>query len=406
VTRYSLLALGLTACGATNSPSGINPESAAKLELELHTVAEGPCAKLSVEGVGDRRFLVYGDTGYELADWSAGEKLPAAQSFVEITKKGPARNRALLEGLPRDARGYMPFSIELGSDTNGTPWLVSVDTRYAPRGTGALFDRSSQAYLYRQDQWREAPDNSSIGLGKGSLPDLSESEACAQSGLRFVALTHASSADGAVVIAGRCQDGSHINYSQTTLVAAHAKTTDSAWRYTRLPKTNRLDGIVNVALHAEGASNVWLTAFEPYAAIDGRPAYLAHFDGSQWREIDTDIDNGLMSVTGGPDGVLYLAGGRGLFRRHSDGKVERVKLPSLRFIREAPELHVRRVKRFPAGDLWVEASYRVRRATGEGGELSDVWASALFSNRAMPLPIYCDARETAFNALVEIEGTQ
>ncbi|MBL8743460.1 MAG: hypothetical protein JNK04_20260, partial [Myxococcales bacterium] len=53
---------------------------------------------------------------------------------------------------------------------------------------------------------------------------------------------------------------------------------------------------------------------------------------------------------------------------------------------------------------WVEAGDRLRRPTGEHGEVSDVWASALFSNRVLPLPLYCDAREDALTAIVEIEG--
>jgi hypothetical protein len=374
------------------------------LAAELRAIAEGPCAKLSVEAVGERRFLVYGDTGYELGDWAAGEQLAAAQSLIEITAVGPAQNHAMLEGLPRDARGYLPAAIELGSDSTGTPWLASIDTRYAPRGTGALFERTSRVYRFQGGGWQRAPDNAPLDLGKGSLPDVSAHDACEDGALRFVPLTHSFATDGSILIAGRCQDESHINYADTTLVVAHATKGESEWSYARLPKTSRLDGIVNVALHAASSADAWLTAFEPYAPTTGRPAYLAHFDGSQWREIDTSIEDGLMSVAGAADGTLYLAGGRALYRRAPNGQTARVELPPLRFTRGAPELHIRRVRVFPAGDVWVEAGYRVRRPTGERGEASDVWASALFSNRVLPLPIYCDAREEASAAMVEIEG--
>jgi hypothetical protein len=374
------------------------------LAPDLRAIAEGPCAKLSVEAIGERRFLVYGDTGYELGDWAAGEQLAAAQSLIEITAEGPAQNHAMLEGLPRDARGYLPAAIELGSDSTGTPWLASIDTRYAPRGTGALFERTSRAYRFRDGGWQSSPDNAPLDLGKGSLPDVSAKDACEDGALRFVPLTHSFATDGSLLIAGRCQDESHINYADTTLVAAHARKGASEWSYARLPKTSRLDGIVNVSLHAASSGDAWLTAFEPYAPTTGRPAYLAHFDGAQWREIDTSIDDGLMSVAVSADGTVYLAGGRALYRRAPSGETARVELPPLRFTRSTPELHVRKVRVFPAGDIWVEAGYRVRRTTGERGEASDVWASALFSNRVLPLPIYCDARENAVSAMVEIEG--
>lgn len=396
-------ALVLSAC-VEPRVAPVSPPQVVRLAEGLHPVAEGPCAKLSIEAVGDRRFIVFGDTGYELADWAAGEDLAAAQSLIEITAEGPVRNHSMLEGLPRNARGYVPAAIELGRDSTGTPWLASIETRYAPRGTGALFEHTSRAYTLRDGGWQRAADDAPLDLGKGNLPDVSAKDACEQEGLRFVPLTHSFAPDGSLSIAGRCQDQSHIAYADTTLVVAHAPTGASEWSYARLPKTNRLDGIVNVALYAVSARDAWLTAFEPFAPTNGRPAYLAHFDGSQWREVETGIDDGLMSVAAVADGSLYLAGGRALYRRAPSGEVLRVALPPLRFTRGAPELHVRRVRVFPAGDVWVEAGYRVRRSTGERGEASDVWASALFSNRVLPFPMLCDAREDASVAMMEIEG--
>ena len=400
---FALAGLALAGCGG---PVASATPSRAELALSgaLRTVAEGPCAKLSVAAVGERRFMIYGDTGYELADWAAGERLPAAQSLIEITAQGPARNHAMLEALPRDGRGYLPAAIELGIDSTGTPWLASIETRYAPRGTGALFQRASTAYSLREGGWRPQPSEAPLDLGKGALPDVSAKDACEDEALRFVPLTHSFALDGSLLIAGRCQDESHVNYADTTLVVAHAPKGAREWSYARVPKTGRLDGIVNVALHTVRGDEAWLTAFEPYAPANGRFGYLAHFDGSQWREVETGIDDGLMSVSAAPDGTLYLAGGRALYRRAVNGQTVRVELPPLRFTRGSPEMHVRHVRVFPAGDIWVEAGYRVRRATGEGGEASDVWASALFSNRVLPLPIYCDAREEAARAMVEIEG--
>jgi hypothetical protein len=404
VCAIALAGLALAGCGGAHVERTKGPSNDVLLAAELAIVAEGPCAKLAVEAVGERRFLVYGDTGYELSDWSAGEKLAAAQSLIEITPQGPLRNHAMLEGLPRNGRGYLPADIEIGADSTGTPWLASIDARYAPRGTGALFERTMKAYSFSEQGWRPAPGDVPLDMGSGKLADVSAADACEQPGLRFVALTHAFGADGSLIIAGRCQDESHINYADTTLVVAHAAKGAPEWSYARLPKTSRLDGIVNVAASAVNARDAWLTAFEPYAPTDGRPAYLAHFDGTQWKEVETGIDDGLMSVAGTTDGALYLAGGRALYRRSADGAVARVTLPPLRYARGGPELHVHRVRVFPAGDVWVEAGYRVRRPTGEGGEPSDVWASALFSNRVLPLPLYCDAREEAFAAIMEIEG--
>ena len=401
--RLALGALLVSGCGGQPA-LGNAPRATTPLRDRLALVAEGPCAKLSIEAVGERRFIVYGDTGYELSDWAAGEALAAAQSLIEITPEGPVRNHAMLEGLPRDGRGYLPAAIELGSDSTGAPWLASVETRYAPRGKGALFERTMRSFTFRDGGFRPAPDGAPLDLGKGTLPDVSAEDACEERGLRFVALTHGFAADGTVLIAGRCQDESHINYADTTLVVAHAPKGARKWSYARLPKTGRLDGIVNVSIHVENGADAWLTAFEPYAPIEGRPAYLAHFDGSQWMEVESGIDDGLMSVSGLGDGSLYLAGGRGLYRRNANGDVIRIELPPLRFVRGPTALHVRRVKAFASGDVWVEAGYRLRRPTGEHGEVSDVWASALFSNRVLPLPLYCDAREDALTAIVEIEG--
>lgn len=380
------------------------PQKAA-LADDLRTIAEGPCAKLSVEAAGERRFIVYGDTGYELADWAAGEQLAAAQSLVEITTAGVVRNRLMLEGLPADGRGYVPASLELGVDSIGVPWLSSIDTRYAPRGTGALFERTSRSYSHRGGAWQPLAEGAALDLGPGSLPDVPTAEACESQTLKFVALSHAFARDGGVFIAGRCQDASHIAYADTTLVVAHARKGAKEWELARLPRTSRLDGIVNVALFAHRADDAWLTAFEPYANTNGRPSYLVRFDGSQWREVELDIDEGLMSVAGDAEGNVYFAAGRGLYRRSSAGVVERIPLPPLRFTNAQPELHVRRVSAFSSGELWVEAGYRVTRPTGERGEPASGWASVLFSNRVLPLPLYCDAREMAFDALVEIEGS-
>ncbi|MFO0550622.1 MAG: hypothetical protein U0271_19670 [Polyangiaceae bacterium] len=402
------------ASGTAASSTGPHADDAGPLPTgALAVFAEGPCARLSAAELGGRRVLVYGDTGYGLHDWAAGEKLFAAQTIAELTPAGPRRNPALLRGLPLDERGYVPFSLEVGADSTGRGWLLAVETRYAPRGTGALFVRASTPYSYEErDGWSPREGESVVDLGPELpyLPPLplgrrpASDSPCGDEHLEFLPLSHGFGRDGSVFVSGRCQDESHLAYADTTLVVARAAPHASAWSFARLPRSNRLDGIVNTATFAVSSKDAWVSAYEPFSPVSGRQSYLVHWDGASFEEVDLGIDQGIMSLAGGEDGALYLAAGRGLFKRDARGAVTEVPLPPLHFVARPPELHVHDVRSFErAGvfELWVEATYRVELSAGEA-RVSE-YASALFSNVQTPSPIFCDAREAAPSALAYVD---
>lgn len=370
-------------------------------------MAEGPCARLSMEVAGKRRYLVYGETGYELGDWQAGEIFAAAQSIAEVTPEGVVRDANLFRGLPLDARGYVPGSLELGVDRRGRPWLHRITTRYAPRGQGTLVERDIDAFGTGDEGWVRSSDADGfdMGLAGRDLPEVPMREACDDEKLRFVPLASSLAADGTVFVAGRCQDEGHIAYAETTLVVAHVAPDAERWSWHRLPKSTRLDGIVNMDVFGRSAREAWVVAFEPFAEIQGRQSYLMRWDGSAWREENLDLDEGLIRIAGDAEGRIYLAAGRALYRREVDGKVQKMPLPPLRFTKTQPDLHVHHVTVDRQNDLWVEASYRVRVPVNARGDKSDAWGSVLYSTARLGNPLYCDAREEAEAALAEVEGT-
>lgn len=400
--RSVLLALAFGAAGCGAGTLADRP-----LVLgDLHLVAEGPCARLSAASMGERRVIVYGDTGYDLHDWSAGEQLAAAQSLVEVTKDGVRRNKTLLRGLPTTSRGYVPGNLELGEDSAGNGWLLRIDTRYAPRGTGSLFVRELDPYELSPSGWARSDAETPLDLGPVArgLPDVPLSDACEDEALRFVPLAWDRAKDGSLLVAGRCQDDSHIAYADTTLVVAHAAPGSSTWEFGQPPRSNRLNGIVNLSITARSRGEAWLTAYEPFSPVNGRQSYLARWDGARWTEVDLGIDEGLMSVASDAEGRLFVAASRGLYRRDVDGLCTKLPLPPLRYTQQQPDLHIHHATVFDAGDLWVEASYRVKVRAGDHGEMTEIWASALYSNVETNAPLYCDAAEEAGNALAEVEG--
>lgn len=394
----------LSGCGGAPSSPG-TPSSS---NLALAVVAEGPCARLSMEPVGKARYLVYGDTGYELGDWQAGEQLAAAQTVAELTAEGWVRDPHFVEGLPLDARGYVPGSLTLGVDSRRKPWLHRTSTRYAARGTGSLLERDIDAFRASERGWIASDDATrfDMGLAAREVPEVPTREACDDERLHFVPLSSSLAADGTVFVAGRCQDGGRIAYAETALVVAHLPPDAKTWTWNRLPHSTRLDGIVNVDVFGRSRAEAWFVAFEPFGAIDGRQSYLMKWDGRAWTEENVDVDEGLMSIAGDAEGRLYLAGGRALYRRETDGRIGKLTLPPLRFTASQPELHVHHVTVDATDALWVEASYRVRIPTDERGTKSDVWASALFSNARVSGSLYCDAAELAERALAEVEGVK
>lgn len=404
----AVMLAAVSGCGT--APSGPPTDvPGVKLQSELALVAEGPCSRLSVQAVGDRRLLVYGDTGYDLRGWLPGDELAAAQSFVEIRGDVALRNQSLLRGLPRNAGGYVPGDLTLGGSFDRRAWLLVGTTRYAEFAAGALFERTVVGYAYHAAQgWRRV-DTEPVELPPESsgLPELERQTMCGQPSLRFVPLASATTAAGGVLVAGRCDDERPVNYPDTTVLVAHGRPRAATWHIERAPDTDVLDGIINLDLYAASDDEAYLVVFEPFKSVEERKGYLARYDGRRWRSLDAP-HGGLMSVAGTGDGTLWLASGRHVYRRPPAGTIEPVPLPLVRHARSRAKRpgvthHVHAVEAFPNGEVWVEASYRVGVREEGADDLVPVWASALYSNRPLRLPLYCDAREPADGALVEVQ---
>jgi hypothetical protein len=385
--RAALLA-ACVCCGAA-PPSSLP----AATPGELAVVAEGPCAKLAPYPLGSDVVVVFGDTGYELSDWDAGEPWAAAQSMVLLRGGVWGTARSLLAGLPRDDRGFVPFDLRVGEDSRGAPWLRLTDTAYAERGTGQLLSRRHLDYAWSDDAWQL--DEGALELGTASqVPEVGP---CEDPRLRFVPLDFDTTPDGAVFVAGRCQDGKIVAYEDTELVVAVARRGQTGFAHARLPRSQHLSGMVNVDVEAESASRAWVVAYEPFAALPDRKSYLAEWDGARFTERDLGVDRGLMSVARVGD-RLYLAASDALVRVDADGSVRLVPLPPVHLAEPAPALHAHTVTALH-GALWVQASYRVLEARGPAGEKLPRDASVLFSTAPVREPLLCDAREPAERAV-------
>ncbi|MBL9021304.1 MAG: hypothetical protein JNL21_03855 [Myxococcales bacterium] len=388
-------AVGVAACGANARAS-----SSSAADGSLGIVAEGPCARLSLQAMGDRRFVVFGDTGYDLELWTAGEEVGAAQAIAELADGTAYLDDRWTAGLDVDGRGYLPATVQLGGSSERAGWLRLTRTRYAPHGTGKLFVRESTAYARGADHWEPLADASGVGLPPAAqgLPPPPFDSACG-AGLRFLPLAHTLSPAGGLLVAGRCQGESITPTSDTTLLVAHGRPGDKAWTVERTTPRARLEGHVNAALFARGDDDVYLAAYEPFEAVAGRQAFLAHWDGSRWTEIDAGVEAGIMSIAGTRDGRLYLATGEGVYERDVDGTVNRLALPAPTFVRAGAKLHFHTVH--VAGDeLWAEASLKVSRRAAEGQATEEVWASVLYGPGRYG-HYHCDAKERAEDAFVQ-----
>jgi len=403
----------IAGCGGSSQPvaaPGTAPLAAGGIQI----VAEGPCGRLSAQSIEGRTLLVYGETGYDLHDWAVGERLAAAQSFVQLQDGGAFRVPSLMEGLPLDAGGYVAADLQLGESPEEGPWLFAVETRYAARNGGRLFDRSGRAFSRKGKTWVATQNASPVPLPgvARSLPPLPLETACQRPGLTMVPLASTRLTNGEILVAGRCQDQSHVNYAETSVLVAHGLPGASAWRIEAAPDASGLDGIVNLALHARASSEAYLVAWEPFKPKGSRRPYLARWNGTRWQMEETGLPEGLMSVATTSDGALYVAAGSGLFRRTRAGApFEPVPLPPLRFASEGnpPTLRIHTV-RVVGDDLWIEGTYRVALS---GSKKSEARASVLYRlagpasrTPAMATPLFCDAREPADRAITAIEGSE
>jgi hypothetical protein len=387
--------VGVAGCSASPPPSTSTAASG-----PLAIVAEGPCARLSLQAIGDRRFVVFGDTGYDLELWTAGEEVAAAQAIAELADGTAYLDDRWTAGLDVDGRGYLRATVQLGGSSERAGWLRLTHTRYAPHGTGKLFVRESTAYARAADHWEPLADVSGVGLPPAaqSLPPPPFESACG-AGLRFLPLAHTLSPAGGLLVAGRCQGESITPTSDTTLFVAHGRPGEKAWTVERTTPRARLEGHVNATLFARGDDDVYLAAYEPFEPVNGRQAFLAHWDGARWAEIDAGVEAGIMSIAGTRDGKLYLATGEGVYERDTTGKTKRLAFPAPTFVRAGAEPHFHTVQ--VAGDeLWAEASLKVSRRAAEGQATEEVWASVLYGPGRYG-HYHCDAKERAEGAFVQ-----
>lgn len=364
----------------------------------FRVAAEGPCSHLAVHAIGDRRVLVYGDTGYDLAGWLPGDEIPAAQSLAVLTPGGAGRDPQLLRGLPTDARGYVPGHLVVGGRTERDAWLLRVTTRYAPSGRGALFARESDGYVVGPRGWVATTgspvDRPPATRGLHELP----TGACGE-GHTWIPLA-STTTRGGVLVAGRCDDPRVANPSEAAILVAHGRPGATAWEVKRIPGTSNLDGIVNVDLAARTDDDAVLVAWEPFVPLDRRQPFAARWDGQRWSVLELDREGGYLGVAQRPDGTVVVVDGAGAHRVASAGRTTPITLPPLRFARGgAPgDLYVRGVQAL-GDELWIEASYRVWPARDRPA----VWGSAVFTDAAVPRTVFCDAREPADRAIAEVE---
>lgn len=411
------LALPIALAGCGGAPNAAEPRAAGAgasttSSSGFHVVAEGPCGRLSVQGLAGRTFLVYGETGYDLHDWTVGERLAAAQSFVELKGGNAFRVPGLYDGLPTDAGGYVAADLYLGENREEGAWLFAVETRYAARGVGRLFDRRGRTYARRGKTWVPSAESPVALPGAArSLPALPIDAACGKPDLRLVPLASARLDSGEVLVAGRCQDASHVNLRESSLVIAHGSPGATAWKIETAPDATGLDGILNLGLAARAANDAYLVAWEPFKPPEKRNPYLAHWNGERWEVDETGLPEGLMSIATGPDGALYVAAGRALYKQSRRGApFAAVTLPPLRFAseRQPSTLRVHTV-RSVGGELWVEGTYRLSLSAPK--EPVEARASVLYrlsrtaGDAAMYTPLFCDAREPADRALGAVEGS-
>jgi len=368
-------------------------------------VAEGPCAKLSVQAIGQRKFVVFGDTGYELRAWNPGELLAAAQSFVEIREGLAYRNRALLRGLPTNSGGYTPGDIRFGGSSLQHGWLWRTTTHYAPEDSGALFRRTVEAFVHDGRRWTKhsSPDVARFPPAARSLPPLPAATMCSAYGsrLHFVRLTATWLDSGHVWVAGRCQDDGLTNYRETTVLVASGSPETKRWTVAKLSDIWALDAILNVAMYARAADDVYLVAYEPFKPIEKRVQYLVHYDGRSWTLLDTPVGTGMTSVSGSVDGTLWITAGHQLWRRDPKGSWRVIPMPSLLFSKpdKPPSLRITAVRAFAVDDVRVEGAFRVRLpARGEPKPIQGR-ASVLFHSRPFQYPLFCDPSEPAEKGL-------
>ena len=398
------MALVSAVAGCTGPKAvAVAPTSARANGGAFHVVAEGPCSRLSLQTIGDRTFVVYGDTGYDLHDWEVGEKLAAAQSIVEIRQGEAYRPTAMFGGLPLNSGGYVPADLRLGGTMEQSPWLVLVDTKYAPRGAGALFERESRGFVF-EGSWRPHRGESPVDLpaeaaGLPALPDLCEGKP----GVRFVKLAATTHPKGDVFVAGRCTQEGPIASRGAPIQVAHGAPGARAWTISRTPESHVLDGIVNVAMWTRRGDDAYLVAYEPFKSPDVRQPYLARWNGKGWAQIETGLPEGLMSVSGTEDGTLWIAAGRAVYRRPAGAAAfAKVEMPALRFASDPrpATLRLHTVRAVSADDVWVEGTYRVKVKKGEVE--TELRSGVLFRSRPGATHA-CDAREPAEKAFARVE---
>lgn len=389
-----LAALALCAC-ARRSATSPSPRASAALSVAV----EGPCPKLRVWDSGKELAVVWGTYGLEGATpIEARTTLGTEQAFGFVHEGRVDLVPALLEGLPRNERGYVPADIELGGRFPEAAWLARVETRLAKVNQGALFERRRSYLVWEDGKWTESPTGADVVLSGLRSPPLVEGTICTRLGEGVHFARHATERlpSGEVITAGRCED--ELQRAKSGVVVATLATESGAWSVAEMPTSPMLDEIVNVDLVYAAKRDAYLYAYTPYDETP-RPPYVLHFDGRRWSPVTLPFEGPVVSMARSEDGTLWaVARFRELYTRSPAGAWARVPLPAARFADRAPP-DVRVIEVQTTGrDAWVHAAYPIvlRAASSDPRPAR---SHILYTTRRWDRPLFCDAASPAAQAM-------
>lgn len=392
----ALLSASAPACTRSAATSPTRPAGATALTIAI----EGPCPKLRIWDAGTELALIWGTYGLEGATpIEARTSLGTEQAFGFVRGGRIELAPALLAGLPRNARGYVPADIELGGRFPQAAWLSRVDTRLAKINKGALFERSRGYLVWEQGRWTESPNGTDVVLSGLRTPPFIEGSICTRLGEDVHFARHATERlpSGETITAGRCEDDLQRSKGGV-IVASLANGERGAWTIAYMPASPMFDEIVNVDLVYAGPRDAWLYAYMPYDETP-RPPYVMHFDGQNWEPVTFPFDGPVVSMAHTEDGTLWaIARFRELYARSPAGAWTRVPLPGAKFAdRTPPDLRVIEVQA-TGRDVWVHAAYPIVVRT-PGSDPRPSRSHILYTTRRWEKPLFCDAASPAATAV-------
>jgi hypothetical protein len=160
-----------------------------------------------------------------------------------------------------------------------------------------------------------------------SRPTLDEQTVCDsfRAGLHLEIQSVSEAADGAVFVAGRCQNMSKAGLRPPKVIVLRWVPRGAAWEIFEAPDTQRFDYILAVGVYARSRDEAYLTLSEPYA--HGGEVYLARFAPATERRAfvkDSPPSKAPIDLLGeGPRGELCASDGQDIFLRSAGGTWQR-----------------------------------------------------------------------------------